>query len=151
MFAELNTPDNSSFLIDYALLREMQVTDIELMLRTMEAKLFPLGPPTYCEDRGLVFADCGCIDFVKSYWSDPITRFRELSCTHYHGRTCTMYAYGLPMEHTELKFFKDHLHVPIFIELLEELNRAVAKEVFPVGYNFFENDTLGDIADIARA
>jgi hypothetical protein len=34
---------------------------------------------------------------------------------------------------------------------MEQLNSSVAKGAFPASYNIFEHDTLGKLAEIARA
>jgi hypothetical protein len=55
------------------------------------------------------------------------------------------------MDHTEVKDLPDHLHVPIFIEMMEQLNVAIEKGAFPPSHNFFKADAIGNLAEIARA
>jgi hypothetical protein len=54
MFSEPNTLDNSYLFIDFAVLRELYITDIEEMMRNLDARLFPVRPPVRYEDHGVV-------------------------------------------------------------------------------------------------
>jgi hypothetical protein len=112
--------------------------------------------PTFYEDEGLVFADCGCLDMLRSYFHNPYDRLSLVMRTEYHQRSC-MLAY-FPIEHIGkegveyVKMWPDHLITPSW-KLMMDHDATMFEHGYISGYhayNFFEEDTLWRFAEIIR-
>jgi len=156
--SEANTIDTFFWIMDFSCFLEHGYMSLDDVLYN-NPKISKLDRANWFipyEDEGLVFAECGCLDVLKSFWHDPYTRFTSVNRTYYHSPWC---AYdGFPISHWGVggplpDLFPenlDHLQTSSW-KAIKDVHAKAYKAGVPLGYNFFETDTMVRFADIIQA